>query len=145
MKTILPLLLCFCLTSCAWFGTHKAQLGATGSWLARKAAVLAVEGVLNAATSPHDATAKADAFDTLAAGFRTAGKNVSLTNKDVSDLYDIWKPADGPAHWDVLKGNIVNAYALSGGPSQQRLEAIAVGLNDAAQESRAEAAALRGP
>ncbi len=143
---VLPVLLAvsmLSLTGCVslrtWWGAHSAQVGATGSYLAKKAAAFALQTVIAAAQSPEDANHKADYLDSLAYGFRTVDKSGLVTMDDFTTLASIWTP-DKP-HWGELTGELYGAVRNAGGPSAQRLEFVAQGLNEAAAFTRAADAA----
>lgn len=140
MKTPLAILLCFAFTGCLsfrtgvsnWWTAHKTQVGQTGALAAKDLAAFAVQALLAAAQSPHDAENKADLTDALAYGVRTMDKSSMVTADKVKAYLAIWTPnAD---HWNTIASE--TAAALAGGPSKDRQEAVARALNDAAQQIR---------
>lgn len=138
MKRLLLIPVLFLLPSCVslktWWSAHSAQVGATGSLLAQKAATLAVKVVLNAATSQKDTDSKANYLDSMAAGVRSLDWSTAISADDIKQVAAIWTPAN--ANWQYLGSSLGSAFNQTSGPTDQRLEAIASGLNAAAATSR---------
>ncbi len=114
---------------------QKAKIGATGSFIAQKAATIAFQTVISAAVSQADASRKGNYLDSLATGLRTNAV-ASITSDDVRAIARIWTPAD-KAHWNELATEITQLFAQTRGvPEAERAELIAVGLNAAAAKAR---------
>lgn len=143
MKALAPILLAIASFLMVWLflgcssmtDDQKAKWGATGSFLAQKAMQIAGNVILSAATSSQDAGHKADWLDSAAAGLRT---EVSISSDDVSRLVQIWTPERN--HWTTLAENLAKAYEDAPGSPAQKAEALARGLNEAAEKLRSETA-----
>lgn len=132
---LLPLLALGSLSSCAYLSAHKTQLAQTGSYVAQKAASLALQTVVSSAINQADASAKGDYLDSFATGLRTNAA-ASLSSDDIKAIAQIWTP-DKP-HWTALADSIAQLFLSTRNvPEAQRVELIAQGLNDAAEKARA--------
>ncbi len=120
----------------SWTPEQRAKAGATGSFLAQKAAQIAMQTVISAAVSQADASAKGNYLDSVATGLRTNAV-ASITSDDVRALVKIWTPGDKP-HWTELAASIAELFESTRGvPEAERVEMIAAGLNAAAEKARA--------
>lgn len=140
MKT-LPLRICVICAICgsflpacsSWTPETKAKASATGSFLAQKAAAIALRTVVSAAVGQADASTKGNYLDSLATGFRS---EVSIDSSDIAQLVQIWTPGDKP-HWAELATSITQLFESTRDlPEAERIEAIATGLNLAAAKAR---------
>jgi hypothetical protein len=121
------------LSGCTLTPDQKAKWGATGSFLASKAAKIAGKVILNAAVSQLDGNNKADFLDSAAVGLRSEMENV-ITAEDVYGVIKIWTP--DKSHWDELAHQAALLYGKTPGTPQDKVEAIAEGLNIAASSQR---------
>lgn len=134
---LLPvLLLCSCASLKTWWTAHSSQVGATAQLLAVKAATIAGKVILSAATSQNDSDAKANYLDSVAQGVRSLDWSNAITADDIKAVATIWAPDS--AHWQNLGSELGSAFNQTSGPTDQRLEAIASGLNTAAATERAQ-------
>jgi hypothetical protein len=138
-RTLLSLLslilatLALLLAGCTLTPEQKAKWGATGSFVASKAASLAGKIILNAAVSQFDGNNKADFLDSAAEGLRTQ-MTTAITSDDVAQIIKIWTP-DKP-HWGELASQAAQLYDATPGKPMDKVEAIASGLNIAAASQR---------
>lgn len=139
-KQLLILPLCLSLSSCTslktWWTAHGAQVGQTANLLAVKAATIAGKVILSAATSQNDSDVKANYLDSVAQGVRSLDWSSAITADDIKAVATIWAP--DAAHWQYLGQELGSAFNQTSGPTDQRLEAIASGLNVAAATERAQ-------
>lgn len=141
MKPIAAIL-CLSLSSCAWLTAHKAQFAATGQQALRDALPVLTSAVVStlraAAQSPADANVKADWTDAMAAGLRTAGKAELTDPNTLANYIRIWSPSHAD-HWSTvaaLAAQVALDPKLAGGPSADRLNAVATALENAAGSLR---------
>lgn len=126
-------------TSVASQPSTGIKWGQTGLWLAGKVASIALNGVIGVATGQTDLEKKSDWLDY---GAQLARQAVSLD--DFKALTAIWWPEK--QHWSdtaVAAADAAASLANAKLTEQQRLEAIAKGLNAAAAAGREKAAQLR--
>lgn len=124
----------FLLNGCALTAEQRSTAtSSTVSFLVQKAMNIALGTVVAAAQSSTDSAAKGDWLDSLAKGFRSS---VSISSDDIWRLVQIWTPAD-KSHWSNLGQELVQFYDQTKAvPEPQRIEAIAYGLNLAAERAR---------
>jgi len=145
---LLAILLCLNgLTGCAWTAAHQTQIDSTLAVVGNRALVVAENVLISAATSEADSNFKADYLDSIASGLR-ANETTIVSSDDVSKIVSIWSPNDGAA-WQSLGVGVAQVadQALTAANKPQAaavVEQIAAGLNTAAKNARANAAAGEG-
>lgn len=125
---IIPLL-----AGCTFTRDHKAQIAATGQYLATRAASVAASVVIRAAVDQRDAFRKADFLDSAALGLRTSMLDIASRKQDAREVLRIWT-ADKP-HWSELAERLSTEIELAGG-GPDSIESVATGLNNAAASER---------
>lgn len=121
------------LAACSLTPDQKQKWGATGSFLAGKAARLAGQIVLSAAIDQFDGGTKANFLDSAATGLRSEMTNV-ITADDLATVIKIWTP--NKSHWNELADEAAKVYAAAPGKPADKVESVAMGFNIAAASER---------
>ncbi len=140
-STVIPLIILFAgigimifSTGCELTEVQKSKWSATGSVLKRQVTNIAINTVLNAATSQLDREKKENFLHSAATGLRTEMLTVVNSN-DIAEVIKIWTPE--PNHWKTLAAQVATVYEQADPKTDAErtrvIEAIARGLQDAAK------------
>lgn len=133
MKRILPLL-AFAILGCESLTPEQREnLNQTGSLVAKKAASLAGQLLLNSAANAIEERYSENYLHSAAQGLRSESLSI-VTAEDVRRVVDIWTPKE--PQFNTLASNLAAAYAEakeSGTPPAVAVEAVAVGIQQAAE------------
>lgn len=131
MKHILPLL-ALALVSCESLTLEQREnLNQTGSLLAKKAASIAGQLLLNSAMSAIEERYSANYLHSAAQGLRSESLSI-VTAEDVRRVVDIWTPEE--PKFTQLASNLAAAYVEAkdaGTPPAEAVEAVAAGVQEA--------------
>jgi hypothetical protein len=130
------------LTSCAWYDAHKSQLGATAKVLAPKVEALAAKLIINGISNKWGD--KGDNLQSVAVGVGTAlDSYFKADTTDIKTVMQIWSPAVDPsapaqvkAQWQALAEQVAKVYAETPGTTLEKTQAIAAGLEAAADKAK---------
>ena len=129
--------LAFILAACTLTQQQKDNLGATGSHIARRAAQIALQTVINSAINPDDREEKTDYLEGLALGLRSQ-QGAMVTSDDIKTVVDIWTPKG--TEWNQLGTKLADAYKDKAPATPKEaakvLEGMAQGVEAAAAEAK---------
>lgn len=115
---------------CAISQQAKDKWAETGSLVAKKAASIVLQTVINSAVNSFDRSSKVDFVQGLSEGLRSQQGNM-LTSSDLKEVIRIWTP-DKP-HWQEMGDQIADLYGkqapTNSKEAAETLERIAKGLD----------------
>lgn len=141
MKKYLAILTILALAGCTLTPRQKAiavNVGRTAASLAQIATDLTIRIILSKATSGQDLQAKANWLDSAASGLRTLENKSDgyVSAKLVGETLRQWTDPS-KTHWANYADSLADAFAQSPYTSDEKLQILAMNLNNTAATARA--------
>lgn len=141
MKNTLAILAIFAVAGCTFTPQQKAvavNVGRAAASLAQIATDLTIRIILSKATSGQDLQAKANWLDSAASGLRTLENQTDgyVSAQLVGETIRQWTNPDR-AHWADYAESLADAFAQSPYTQDEKLQIIAMNLNNTAATTRA--------